>query len=164
MNSVCQSTKMFLHVTTVYCCKHTVQAANSWTCWLRQVDLLIKMSFPELSSDNHSARHNKHIQITTSMPYSAALSLRNGNSFCLKSCTQVTGHFFTNEDDKCQQKETATTPVLVRTERESTACFGQTSAVDAQVPAVTLMRLEDKAVHTKYKQFKAKSRESGQWT
>ncbi|CAL6085174.1 Hypothetical_protein [Hexamita inflata] len=67
--------------------------ANSWTRCLYQVDLLIKMNFPELSFDNHSARHNKHIQITTSMAYSVALSLRNGNIFCLKSCTQVTGHF-----------------------------------------------------------------------
>ncbi|CAL6106842.1 Hypothetical_protein [Hexamita inflata] len=66
---------------------------NSLTRWLCQVDLLIKMSFPELSSDNHSPRHNKHIQITTSMTNSVALSLRNGNIFCLKSCTQVTGHF-----------------------------------------------------------------------
>ncbi|CAL6086826.1 Hypothetical_protein [Hexamita inflata] len=51
----------------------------------------------------------------------------------------------TNEDNRRQQKETAEPLILVRTERESTACFGQTSAVDAQVSAV-LMRLEDKAV------------------
>ncbi|CAL6065603.1 Hypothetical_protein [Hexamita inflata] len=70
----------------------------------------------------------------------------------------------TNEDDRCQQKETAAPLILVRTERESTACFGQTSAVDALVSAIKLMRLEDKAVHTKYKQFKAKSRASDQWT
>ncbi|CAL6065605.1 Hypothetical_protein [Hexamita inflata] len=70
----------------------------------------------------------------------------------------------TNEDDRCQQKETAATPILVRTEWESTACFGQTSAVAELVPAVKLMRLEDKAVHTKYKQFKAKSRAPDQWT
>ncbi|CAL6110983.1 Hypothetical_protein [Hexamita inflata] len=67
---------------------------NSLTRWLCQVDLLIKMSFHELSSDNHSSRHNKHIQITTSMTNSVALSLRNGNIFCLKSCTQVTGQLY----------------------------------------------------------------------
>ncbi|CAL5990756.1 Hypothetical_protein [Hexamita inflata] len=67
--------------------------ANFWTCWLYQVDLLIKMNFPELSFDNHWSRHSKHIQITTSKPYPVALSLRNGNIFCLKSCTRVTGHF-----------------------------------------------------------------------
>ncbi|CAL6070428.1 Hypothetical_protein [Hexamita inflata] len=38
----------------------------------------------------------------------------------------------TNEDDRRQQKETAAPLILVRTEWESTACFGQTSAVDAQ--------------------------------
>ncbi|CAL6101346.1 Hypothetical_protein [Hexamita inflata] len=70
----------------------------------------------------------------------------------------------TNEDDRRQQKEPAAPLILVRTERESTACFGQTSAVDAQVSASAIMRLEDKAVHTKYKQFKAKSREPDQWT
>ncbi|CAL6000719.1 Hypothetical_protein [Hexamita inflata] len=70
----------------------------------------------------------------------------------------------TNEDDRRQQKETAAPLILVRTERESTACFGQTSAVDALVPAVTLMRLEDKAVHTKYKQFEVQSHLSDQWT
>ncbi|CAL6062115.1 Hypothetical_protein [Hexamita inflata] len=70
----------------------------------------------------------------------------------------------TNEDDRCQQKETAAPFILVRTERESTACFGQTSAVDAQVSTITLMRLEDKAVHTKYKQFEVQSYLSDQWT
>ncbi|CAL6042190.1 Hypothetical_protein [Hexamita inflata] len=38
----------------------------------------------------------------------------------------------TNEDDRRQQKEPATTLMQVRTERESTACFGQTRAVDTQ--------------------------------
>ncbi|CAL5992516.1 Hypothetical_protein [Hexamita inflata] len=38
----------------------------------------------------------------------------------------------TNEDDRRQQKEPAATLMLVRTERESTACFGQTRAVDAR--------------------------------
>ncbi|CAL6101356.1 Hypothetical_protein [Hexamita inflata] len=70
----------------------------------------------------------------------------------------------TNEDDKFQQKEPAATPILVRMERESTACFGQTSAVGVLVSTITLMRLEDKAVHTKYRQFTAKSREPDQWT
>ncbi|CAL6078889.1 Hypothetical_protein [Hexamita inflata] len=70
----------------------------------------------------------------------------------------------TNEDDKCQQKEPAAPLILVRTERESTACFGQTSAVDAQVSASAIMRLEDKAHYTKCMKFKAKSREPDQWT
>ncbi|CAL6110959.1 Hypothetical_protein [Hexamita inflata] len=69
----------------------------------------------------------------------------------------------TNENNRCQQKEPATTLVLVRTERESTACFGQTRAVDVLVSAVTLMRLEDQVVYTKYKQNKIKSSESDQW-
>ncbi|CAL6076569.1 Hypothetical_protein [Hexamita inflata] len=38
----------------------------------------------------------------------------------------------TNEDDRRQQKEPAAPLMLVRTERESTACFGQTRAVDAR--------------------------------
>ncbi|CAL6106840.1 Hypothetical_protein [Hexamita inflata] len=38
----------------------------------------------------------------------------------------------TNEDDRHQQKELAAPLILVRTEREGTACFGQTRAVDAQ--------------------------------
>ncbi|CAL6094986.1 Hypothetical_protein [Hexamita inflata] len=40
----------------------------------------------------------------------------------------------TNEDDRRQQKEPAATynALQVRTERESTACFGQTRAVDAK--------------------------------
>ncbi|CAL6110961.1 Hypothetical_protein [Hexamita inflata] len=38
----------------------------------------------------------------------------------------------TNEDDRRQQKEPAATPMQVRTERESTVCFGQTSTVDAR--------------------------------
>ncbi|CAL6114072.1 Hypothetical_protein [Hexamita inflata] len=70
----------------------------------------------------------------------------------------------TNEDDRRQQKEPAAPLIQVRTERESTACFWQTSAVDVQVSASAIMRLEDKAVHTKYKQFKAKSHEPDQWT
>ncbi|CAL6016758.1 Hypothetical_protein [Hexamita inflata] len=70
----------------------------------------------------------------------------------------------TNEDDRRQQKEPAAPLILVRMERESTACFGQTSAVGALVSAITIMRLEDKAVHTKCMQFKAKSREPDQWT
>ncbi|CAL6112817.1 Hypothetical_protein [Hexamita inflata] len=70
----------------------------------------------------------------------------------------------TNEDDRRQQKEPATTLIQVRTERESTACFGQTRAVDVLVSAVTLMRLEDQVVYTKYKQNKIKSSESDQWT
>ncbi|CAL6085182.1 Hypothetical_protein [Hexamita inflata] len=69
----------------------------------------------------------------------------------------------TNEDDKRQQKEPAAPLILVRMERESTACFGQTSAVGALVPAVKLMRLEDKAHYTKCMKFKAKSREPDQW-
>ncbi|CAL6090369.1 Hypothetical_protein [Hexamita inflata] len=70
----------------------------------------------------------------------------------------------TNEDDRRQQKEPAAPLILVRTERESTPCFGQTSAVDVLVSAVTLMRLEDQVVYTKYKQNKVKSSESDQWT
>ncbi|CAL6078887.1 Hypothetical_protein [Hexamita inflata] len=70
----------------------------------------------------------------------------------------------TNEDDKCQQKEPAAPLILVRMERESTPCFGQTSAVDALVSAVKLMRLEDKAHYTKYKQFEVQSHLSDQWT
>ncbi|CAL6115807.1 Hypothetical_protein [Hexamita inflata] len=70
----------------------------------------------------------------------------------------------TNEDDRRQQKEPATTLIQVRTERESTPCFGQTRAVDVLVPAATLMRLEDQVTYTKYKQNKMKSRESDQWT
>ncbi|CAL6113518.1 Hypothetical_protein [Hexamita inflata] len=69
----------------------------------------------------------------------------------------------TNEDDKCQQKEPAAPLILVRTERESTACFGQTRAVDAIVSAIKLMRLEDKAHYMKCMNFKAKSREPDQW-
>ncbi|CAL6000713.1 Hypothetical_protein [Hexamita inflata] len=69
-----------------------------------------------------------------------------------------------NEDDRRQQKEPAAPLILMRMERESTACFGQTSAVDAQVPASAIMRLEDKAVHTKYKQFEVQSHLSDQWT
>ncbi|CAL6085176.1 Hypothetical_protein [Hexamita inflata] len=69
----------------------------------------------------------------------------------------------TNEDDRRQQKETAAPLILVRTERESAACFGQTSAVGALVPAVKLMRLEDKAHYTKYKQFEVQSHLSDQW-
>ncbi|CAL6090385.1 Hypothetical_protein [Hexamita inflata] len=38
----------------------------------------------------------------------------------------------TNEDDRRQQKEPAAQLILVRTERESTACFGQIRAVDAR--------------------------------
>ncbi|CAL6020973.1 Hypothetical_protein [Hexamita inflata] len=38
----------------------------------------------------------------------------------------------TNENDRRQQKETAAPLILMRTERESTACFGQTRAVDAR--------------------------------
>ncbi|CAL6106201.1 Hypothetical_protein [Hexamita inflata] len=60
--------------------------------------------------------------------------------------------------------ESAAPLILVRTERESTACFGQTSAVDAQVSASAIVRLEDKAVHTKYKQFEVQSHLSDQWT
>ncbi|CAL6106221.1 Hypothetical_protein [Hexamita inflata] len=70
----------------------------------------------------------------------------------------------TNEDDRRQQKETAAPFILVRTERESTACFGQTSAVDAQVSASAIMRLEDKVVYTKYRQFEVQSHLSDQWT
>ncbi|CAL6075333.1 Hypothetical_protein [Hexamita inflata] len=70
----------------------------------------------------------------------------------------------TNEDNRRQQKEPAATLIQVRTERESTACFGQTSAVDVLVSAVTHMRLEDKVVHTKCKQNKIKLCESDQWT
>ncbi|CAL6004833.1 Hypothetical_protein [Hexamita inflata] len=44
----------------------------------------------------------------------------------------------TNEDDRRQQKEPATTLIQVRTERESTACFGQTRAVDAQFQPLSL--------------------------
>ncbi|CAL6104337.1 Hypothetical_protein [Hexamita inflata] len=69
----------------------------------------------------------------------------------------------TNEDDRRQQKEPAAPPMQVRTERESTACFGQTRAVDVLVSAVTLMRLEDQDTYTKCKQNKVKSRESDQW-
>ncbi|CAL6065595.1 Hypothetical_protein [Hexamita inflata] len=69
----------------------------------------------------------------------------------------------TNEDDKFQQKEPAAPLILVRTERESTACFGQTRAVDAIVSAIKLMRLEDKAHYMKCMKFKAKSREPDQW-
>ncbi|CAL6092211.1 Hypothetical_protein [Hexamita inflata] len=70
----------------------------------------------------------------------------------------------TNEDDRRQQKEPAAPLIQVRTERESTACFWQTSAVDAQVSASAITRLKDKAVHTKYKQSEAKSHEPDQWT
>ena len=66
----------------------------------------------------------------------------------------------TNEDDRRQQKEPATTPMQVRTERESTACFGQARAVDVLVPAVTHVRLEDQVTYTKCKQNKVKSSES----
>ncbi|CAL6114918.1 Hypothetical_protein [Hexamita inflata] len=38
----------------------------------------------------------------------------------------------TNEDDRRQQKEPAAPLIQVRPERESTACFGQTRAVDAR--------------------------------
>ncbi|CAL6097602.1 Hypothetical_protein [Hexamita inflata] len=38
----------------------------------------------------------------------------------------------TNEDDRRQQKEHAAPLMQVRTERESTACFGQARAVDAR--------------------------------
>ncbi|CAL6075337.1 Hypothetical_protein [Hexamita inflata] len=69
----------------------------------------------------------------------------------------------TNEDDRRQQKEPATTPMQVRAERESTPCFGQTRAVDVLVPAATLMRLVDQVTYTKYKQNKMKSSESDQW-
>ncbi|CAL6073312.1 Hypothetical_protein [Hexamita inflata] len=69
----------------------------------------------------------------------------------------------TNEEDRRQQKEPATPLILVRTERESTACFGQTRAVDVLVSAVTVMRLDVEAVHTKCKRFKVKSLESDQW-
>ncbi|CAL6103920.1 Hypothetical_protein [Hexamita inflata] len=50
------------------------------------------------------------------------------------SCITSVSHtpLLTNEDDRRQQKEPAAPLMLVRTERESTACFGQTSAVDAQ--------------------------------
>ncbi|CAL6105114.1 Hypothetical_protein [Hexamita inflata] len=70
----------------------------------------------------------------------------------------------TNENDRRQQKEPATTLIQVRTERESAACFGQTRAVDVIVSAATLMRLEDQVTYTKYKQNIVKSRESDQWT
>ncbi|CAL6107921.1 Hypothetical_protein [Hexamita inflata] len=53
----------------------------------------------------------------------------------------------TNEDDRRQQKEPAATLMQVRTERESTACFGQTRAVDVLVSAVTLMRLDVEVLH-----------------
>ncbi|CAL6013378.1 Hypothetical_protein [Hexamita inflata] len=69
----------------------------------------------------------------------------------------------TNEDDRRQQKEPAAPLMQVRTERESTPCFWQTRAVDAQVSAVTLMRLEDQVTYTKFKQNKMKSSESDQW-
>ncbi|CAL6070653.1 Hypothetical_protein [Hexamita inflata] len=52
----------------------------------------------------------------------------------------------TNEDDRRQQKEPAEPLIQVRTERESTACFGQTSAVGALVSTSAIMKLEDKAV------------------
>ncbi|CAL6103918.1 Hypothetical_protein [Hexamita inflata] len=50
------------------------------------------------------------------------------------SCITSVSHtpLLTNEDDRRQQKQPAAPLILVRTERESTACFGQTSAVDAQ--------------------------------
>ncbi|CAL6070654.1 Hypothetical_protein [Hexamita inflata] len=70
----------------------------------------------------------------------------------------------TNEDDRRQQKEPAEPLIQVRTERESTACFGQTSAVGALVSTSAIMKLEDKAVHTKYKQFEVQSHISDQWT
>ncbi|CAL6083672.1 Hypothetical_protein [Hexamita inflata] len=44
-----------------------------------------------------------------------------------------------NEDDRRQQKEPAAPLMQVRTERESTPCFWQTSAVDAQVSAIAVM-------------------------
>ncbi|CAL6049549.1 Hypothetical_protein [Hexamita inflata] len=69
----------------------------------------------------------------------------------------------TNEDDRRQQKEPATTLIQVRTERESTACFGQTRAVDVLVSAVTVMRLVDQVTYTKCKQNKIKLSESDQW-
>ncbi|CAL6062988.1 Hypothetical_protein [Hexamita inflata] len=69
----------------------------------------------------------------------------------------------TNEDDRRQQKEPAAPLMQVRTERESTACFGQTRAVDVLVSAITVMRLEDQVVYTKCKQNKIKSSESDQW-
>ncbi|CAL6016762.1 Hypothetical_protein [Hexamita inflata] len=48
----------------------------------------------------------------------------------------------TNEDDQCQQKETAPPLILVRMEWESTACFRQTSAVGALVSTVKHQRLK----------------------
>ncbi|CAL6086836.1 Hypothetical_protein [Hexamita inflata] len=119
---------------------------------------------PTQHNQSHPSR--KLIALSCSLSKVVRVSFydNNINMYLLHIKSVSLIQLLTNEDDRRQQKESAAPLILVRTERESTPCFGQTSAVDAQVSASAIVRLEDKAVHTKYKQFEVQSHLSDQWT
>ncbi|CAL6062111.1 Hypothetical_protein [Hexamita inflata] len=119
---------------------------------------------PTYHSQSYPSRKRAALSCSLSKAVRVSFSDNYINVYLLHIKSASLIPLLTNEDDRRQQKETAAPFILVRTERESTACFGQTSAVDAQVSASAIMRLEDKAVHTKYRQFEVQSHLSDQWT
>ncbi|CAL6062107.1 Hypothetical_protein [Hexamita inflata] len=129
---------------------------------LEPVSLILEGS--TYHSQSHPYRKRAALSCSLSKAVRVSFSDNYINVYLLHIKSASLIPLLTNEDDRCQQKETAAPLILVRTERESTACFGQTSAVDAQVSASAIMRLEDKAVHTKYRQFEVQSHLSDQWT
>ncbi|CAL6062103.1 Hypothetical_protein [Hexamita inflata] len=121
---------------------------------------------PVCHSHSQSYPSRKRIALSRSLSkvIRASFSDNNINVYLLHITSVSLIPLLTNEDDRRQQKEPAAPLMLVRTERESTACFGQTRAVDVLVSAVTVMRLEDQVTYTKCKQNKIKLSESNQWT
>ncbi|CAL6073314.1 Hypothetical_protein [Hexamita inflata] len=114
-------------------------------------------------SQSHPSRKRAVLSCSLSKVVRVSFSDNYINVYLLHITSVSLIPLLTNEEDRRQQKEPAATPILVRTERESTACFGQTRAVDVLVSAVTVMRLDVEAVHTKCKRFKVKSLECDQW-
>ncbi|CAL6106223.1 Hypothetical_protein [Hexamita inflata] len=119
---------------------------------------------PVCHNQSHPSR--KRIALSCSLSKVVRVSFSDNyiNVYLLHITSVSLIPLLTNEDDRRQQKESAAPLILVRTGWESTACFGQTSAVDAQVSASAIVKLEDKAVHTKYKPFEVQSHLSDQWT
>ncbi|CAL6090397.1 Hypothetical_protein [Hexamita inflata] len=67
----------------------------------------------------------------------------------------------TNEDDRRQQEREPAANAISENGVESTACLGR-RALDAQVSAIAVMRLEDRYLYTKLQALALC--ESGQWT
>ncbi|CAL6090407.1 Hypothetical_protein [Hexamita inflata] len=83
-------------------------------------------------SQSHPSRKRAVLSCSLSKVVRVSFSDNYINVYLLHITSVSLIPLLTNEEDRRQQKEPAATPILVRTERESTACFGQTSAVDAQ--------------------------------